>query len=61
MTRWVPATFVLVVACPTEPKVTSTTKEVKLTNVSYDPTRELYTDVNAAFSSLPGKARPVRR
>ena len=32
------------------PKVTSTSKEVKLLNVSYDPTRELYADVNAAFA-----------
>ncbi|MDX2087345.1 MAG: sulfate ABC transporter substrate-binding protein [Kofleriaceae bacterium] len=37
-------------ACSTEAKVTANTKEVKLLNVSYDPTRELYTAVNAAFS-----------
>src|SRR6476620_9176616 len=46
--------FALVLAgasgCSTEPKVTANTKEVKLLNVSYDPTRELYTEVNAAFA-----------
>src|SRR5688572_3318788 len=41
----------LVAACSTETRVSSTAKEVKLTNVSYDPTRELYTEVNAAFST----------
>ena len=50
MTRWLYASLVLAAACSTEPKVTSTSKEVKLTNVSYDPTRELYTEVNAAFA-----------
>jgi sulfate transport system substrate-binding protein len=40
-----------VYACSsTEPKVTSSSKEVKLLNVSYDPTRELYAEINAAFS-----------
>jgi sulfate transport system substrate-binding protein len=34
----------------TEPKVTSSSKEVKLLNVSYDPTRELYGEIDAAFS-----------
>ena len=33
---------------------------VKLLNVSYDPTRELYQDVNAAFAGT-GRARPGRR
>lgn len=37
-------------SCSTEPKVTSSSKEVKLLNVSYDPTRELYAEINAAFS-----------
>jgi sulfate/thiosulfate-binding protein len=37
-------------ACSTESRNTSTSKEVKLLNVSYDPTRELYVAVNAAFS-----------
>jgi sulfate transport system substrate-binding protein len=50
MTRWFLATLVLAAACSTETKVTSASKEVKLTNVSYDPTRELYTEVNAAFA-----------
>ncbi len=30
--------------------VSTSAKEVKLLNVSYDPTRELYTDYNAAFA-----------
>jgi sulfate/thiosulfate-binding protein len=37
-------------SCSTEPKTTASSKEVKLLNVSYDPTRELYTAVNAAFA-----------
>ncbi|MFN0247865.1 MAG: sulfate ABC transporter substrate-binding protein [Kofleriaceae bacterium] len=37
-------------ACSTETKYTSASKEVRLLNVSYDPTRELYTAVNAAFA-----------
>lgn len=36
--------------CSTEPRNTSSSKEVRLLNVSYDPTRELYTAVNAAFA-----------
>jgi sulfate/thiosulfate-binding protein len=36
--------------CSTEPKNTASSKEVRLLNVSYDPTRELYTAVNAAFA-----------
>lgn len=40
----------VLVACSTEPRSSSTSKEVKLLNVSYDPTRELYVDVNAAFA-----------
>ena len=36
--------------CSTETKTSSSSKEVKLLNVSYDPTRELYTAVNAAFA-----------
>ena len=28
--------------------------QVKLLNVSYDPTRELYVDVNKAFAQLAG-------
>jgi sulfate/thiosulfate transport system substrate-binding protein len=30
--------------------LTATAKDIKLLNVSYDPTRELYTDYNAAFA-----------
>ena len=33
--------------------------DIKLLNVSYDPTRELYQDVNAAFAK-PGRRRPAR-
>jgi len=36
--------------CSTEPRYTSASKEIRLLNVSYDPTRELYTAVNAAFA-----------
>jgi len=32
------------------PQVEAAGKKYKLLNVSYDPTRELYTDINAAFS-----------
>ena len=42
--------LLLVTACSTESKTTSSSKEVKLLNVSYDPTRELYTAENAAFA-----------
>jgi len=42
--------LLLIAACSTDPKTTSTSKEVKLLNVSYDPTRELYADINAAFA-----------
>ena len=50
MRLWLSIPLVLAAACSTETKVTSASKEVKLTNVSYDPTRELYTEVNAAFA-----------
>ncbi|HUS31789.1 MAG TPA: sulfate ABC transporter substrate-binding protein [Kofleriaceae bacterium] len=49
MTRVLLLSLVLA-ACSTEPKTTSASKEVKLLNVSYDPTRELYADINAAFA-----------
>ncbi len=51
MTKWA-ALFVLAAACSSEGKASSgvTSNHVKLTNVSYDPTRELYTEVNAAFA-----------
>ena len=39
--------------CSTEPRTTSSSKEVKLLNVSYDPTRELYADFNKAFALKP--------
>ncbi len=51
MKGWILTALVLAAGCSTESsRTTSTAKEVKLTNVSYDPTRELYTEVNAAFS-----------
>jgi len=37
--------------CSTEPRYTASSKEIRLLNVSYDPTRELYTAVNAAFAT----------
>ncbi len=37
--------------CSTETKATSASKEIKLLNVSYDPTRELYAAVNKAFAA----------
>jgi sulfate/thiosulfate-binding protein len=49
MRAFVPA-LLLLAACSTETKNTSTSKEVKLLNVSYDPTRELYAAENAAFA-----------
>jgi sulfate transport system substrate-binding protein len=36
--------------CSTEPRYTASSKEIRLLNVSYDPTRELYTAINAAFA-----------
>lgn len=48
--RAILAGLLLVTACSTESKTTSSSKEVRLLNVSYDPTRELYVAVNAAFS-----------
>src|SRR5689334_19247226 len=48
------AATVLLGACTAcssgEPKASSTSREIKLLNVSYDPTRELYGAVNAAFA-----------
>jgi sulfate transport system substrate-binding protein len=38
-------------ACSTETRTTSASKEVKLLNVSYDPTRELYAAENTAFAA----------
>jgi ABC-type sulfate transport system substrate-binding protein len=33
---------------------------VTLLNVSYDPTRELYVEFNAAFAQSTGRPRPAR-
>lgn len=35
------------------------TRPVTLLNVSYDPTRELYTDINAAFSGKQPATKPI--
>ncbi len=35
--------------------------DTTLLNVSYDPTRELYQDVNAAFAAEVEGRRPARR
>ena len=48
MRAFVPA-LLLLAACSTEAKYTSSSKEVKLLNVSYDPTRELYRELNEQF------------
>ena len=47
--RWV-LIGLFAVSCSTDSRTSSSSKEVKLLNVSYDPTRELYTAVNAAFA-----------
>jgi sulfate/thiosulfate transport system substrate-binding protein len=47
--RW--SLLLALAACSAETKYSSTSKEIKLLNVSYDPTRELYTAVNAAFAA----------
>ena len=41
----------LLAGCSTDGKTTSASKEVRLLNVSYDPTRELYVAENAAFAA----------
>ncbi len=43
--------LVAIAACSTEPRSTSASREVKLLNVSYDPTRELYAAENQAFAA----------
>src|SRR5215468_12119661 len=48
MRRLTPLLLCLAAACSKDPGAAG--NEVKLTNVSYDPTRELYTAVNAAFA-----------
>ena len=35
--------------------------QMTLLNVSYDPTRELYQDFNAAFADALAERRPARR
>ena len=47
--RWV-LLGLFAVSCSTESRSGGNAKEVKLLNVSYDPTRELYTAINAAFA-----------
>src|ERR1041384_3751265 len=62
MRRWSPALLALAaMACSPDSgaagsaerngKAAKETKEVSLLNVSYDPTRELYTAINAAFAA----------
>jgi len=51
MKALVPVLLVAATACSTETKTTSASKEVKLLNVSYDPTRELYAAENKAFAA----------
>ena len=51
MRAFVPAVLLVAAACSTETKTTSASKEVKLLNVSYDPTRELYAAENKAFAA----------
>src|SRR4051812_45351173 len=43
-------TIALAVVAATAPQVTAEAKEIKLLNVSYDPTRELYQEYNTAFA-----------
>ncbi len=55
MNRLVVALLATVAAACTQdassPSTGKEAKEIKLLNVSYDPTRELYTQVNAAFAA----------
>ncbi len=51
MNRLAPFLVLAAAACSTESKTSSTSKEVKLLNVSYDPTRELYAAENKAFAA----------
>ncbi|CAN5908914.1 sulfate ABC transporter substrate-binding protein [soil metagenome] len=50
MGRWLAAFVVLATACSTDTHSPTTAGEVKLLNVSYDPTRELYAQVDVAFA-----------
>lgn len=43
--------LLLIAACSPEPKYTASSKEVRLLNVSYDPTREVYAEINTAFAT----------
>ena len=51
MRAYVPAILLVAAGCSTEAKTTTASKEVKLLNVSYDPTRELYAAENKAFAA----------
>ncbi|TMQ17956.1 MAG: sulfate ABC transporter substrate-binding protein [Deltaproteobacteria bacterium] len=51
MKRLLPALLVVAAACSKEPAgAGKDARDIALLNVSYDPTRELYTAVNAAFA-----------
>src|SRR5687767_2023031 len=50
MMRQVLPLLVLAAACSKDPSASKQAKEIKLLNVSYDPTRELYNAVNTAFA-----------
>ncbi len=54
MKPFLPAALVALTAlagCSTESRTAAASKEVRLLNVSYDPTRELYAAVNKAFAA----------
>ncbi|MEO7095204.1 MAG: sulfate ABC transporter substrate-binding protein, partial [Polyangiales bacterium] len=51
MRAYVPVILLVAAACSTETRATAASKEVKLLNVSYDPTRELYAAENKAFAA----------
>jgi sulfate/thiosulfate-binding protein len=50
MRRLTPLLLCVAVACSKEPGAAGSDKDVALLNVSYDPTRELYAAINAAFA-----------
>jgi sulfate/thiosulfate transport system substrate-binding protein len=50
MRRLTPLLLCVAVACSREPGAAGSDKDVALLNVSYDPTRELYGAINAAFA-----------
>ena len=51
-------TQIVLLAATTFAAAASFAKEVKLLNVSYDPTRELYREYNSAFAKY-WQAKPV--